>query len=525
MAPKRMRTVEGSCWPCKDRRVICDLQRPRCSRCAASSQPCGYGKVRLRWCNGVAARGRFAGQNIPIPAPGGEGAGEEEEEEEEEEEVEGVEDEGEDEGEEGAAAAAAAAARSSLSLRAPATDLTSDQLLLYFEHEVVDRFNLSPDPLLIDLLSISKDPAVQQSVTAVANAHHFLYMRQTPKAGTLAKRKARQDAIQLFRRQLQQSPISAARGESAAAGLFLTNVLFCILDGMIDPNEEAPAALWHFRGGIAILNWWKPADQLFRMKKGLPALMVSIFSTIDLTNALLTGQAPYFHHSIWANFAGSDGWWGVLPVESPFLGVMGILSQLAEMGNAVRESNTLSVSRLRAILAALRESDVVMQEQTASSQSSSVLAQYLPSPPWSPPSPLDSEGPETLNHEQSWYVFCKAYRLSALIYIYRVFYGLGVTHPLVQQATMEGVRAICGSRLMGKLAHCLLFPSLVVGSHCLTEEHQSAIGKSLQTTSSFLYFGSTRLMERFLQKLWEKEDTTLDWWQCFDEISRKAFLF
>lgn len=411
------------------------------------------------------------------------------------------------------------------SLKAPVTNLTADHLLLYFEHEVIDRFNLSPDPLLVDLLSISKDPVVQQSVTAVANAHHFFCKRQTPKAGTFAKRKARQDAIQLFRQQLQQPPISAVQEDSAVLGLFVTNVLFCILDGMIDPNEEAPAALWHFRGGIAILNWWKSADQLFQAKRGLPALMVSVFSTIDLTNALLTGQAPHFHHSIWANFAGSDAWWGVLPVESPFLEVMAILSQLAEMGSVVRESNTLSVSRLRALLAALRESDIVMEEQTASLQSLPALAPYLPSPPWSPPSPLDPEGSETLDHEQSWYVFCKAYRLAALIYIYRVLYGLGVAHPLVQQATMEGVRAICGSRLMGKLAHCLLFPSLVVGSHCLTEEHQRAIRRTLQETSKFLYFGSTRLMERFLQRLWEKADTSLDWWQCFDEISKKAFLF
>jgi hypothetical protein len=47
---KRPRTVEGSCWPCKQRRVKCDLEKPSCSRCVANgSDRCSYEKVLLRW--------------------------------------------------------------------------------------------------------------------------------------------------------------------------------------------------------------------------------------------------------------------------------------------------------------------------------------------------------------------------------------------------------------------------------------------------------------------------------------------
>jgi hypothetical protein len=47
---KRRRTVEGSCWPCKQRRVKCDLQKPVCHRCSLSNtDECNYDKVLLKW--------------------------------------------------------------------------------------------------------------------------------------------------------------------------------------------------------------------------------------------------------------------------------------------------------------------------------------------------------------------------------------------------------------------------------------------------------------------------------------------
>jgi hypothetical protein len=537
MAPKRMRTVEGSCWPCKDRRVICDLQRPRCSRCAASSQPCGYGKVRLRWCNGVAARGRFAGQNIPISAHGDEGGG-----------PEALGQPGNFKEAGGRAPEAPATperssdrahkdSRSLILLRSNLVSPTSlglvsaitvDQLILYFEHEVIYRFNLSPDQLKIDLLSISKDPALRHSATAVANAHHFLYVRKSPKAGALVKRKARLDAIRLFRKQLQtpaSEGLTSEKSSAAVLHLFVTNVLLCILDGVIDPADEGAAAFCHFQGGLAILSRWNIFNQLFQAKKGLLALMLSIFTTLDLNYALLSGRDPYFHHSLWPAFAESDSWWGKLDPGNPFLEIMAILSQLAHMGWLVRGNKMPSGSKLSSLLAVLQQSDFVMQKQVEWLTSSPTLTQHLPSPPWSPSVTVTSDSLETLDLEQSWAIFCGAYRLTGLIYMYRVLYGLKVTHPLVQQATAEGVQAICGVRLIGKLSHCLIFPTLVIGSHCRTLTQQTAIRAATESTATFLYFGSMRMMQNFLEGLWRRADVNWDWWETFDDISKRTFLF
>lgn len=500
-----MRTVEGSCWPCKDRRVLCDLQRPRCSRCVASGQPCGYGRVRLRWCNGVAARGRLAGQNIPVSAA--------------------------------SSTAGVVRVDPGAALLSPLSPLSApaDQPLLYFQYEIVDRFNLSPDLLLVDLHSVTRDPALLQCVTAVANAHRLFFMtRGSLEDAALAKKRARLEAIKLFRKQLlAQTPVVDGQTGSMVTDLFVTNVLLCILDGVIDPDDEGAATYCHFRGGRAILSQWHFLDRLFQTKRGLSALMLSVFATMDLTYALLSGQKPYFPGSMWMNFAGCEAWWGTLPRGDPFLEIMSILSDLALLGHQARESGqALSLHDLLPIQTALEQNgrrtslEVLHEPSTSSSSSSpssSSSTSLPPSPPLSSPSSTADET-ESLDYETSWGIFCSAYRFTAQIYMYRALCNLEVTHPLVQQATAEGVRAISsGSRLAGKLSHCLLFPTLVVGSHCLEETQRRAIRASFTATEAFLRFGSVRVMEGFLRGVWDGSNA--DWWSCFDTIARRAFLF
>lgn len=526
MAPKRVRTVEGSCWPCKDRRVICDLQRPHCSRCAAEGQPCGYGKVRLRWCNGVAARGRFAGQNLPVS----------DSDDDKHEDVPSDErlaikpespwaktdesEDGEEEDEGGGSTTSTVLTLRTHDTFTSASARTAESLMLYFEHEVVDRFNLSSGPIPVDLLSIYKDPALLQSVTAVANAHHSFHRRLSHGHAALEKKKARLSAIQVFRKKLRTNPPSSLD----TFDLFVTNVLFCILDGVIDPDDEGAATFWHYRGGKAILSQGRIQERLFAEKRGLPALMLSVFATMDLTYALLSGQGAFFHHSTWTNFAGSDGWWGIMPAGDPFLDIMATLSQFAHMGHLMRDGSMLpSPSELLVLLKALQGYDAVDPLEGDD---------FDPFPAVQPTSPL---APSLMNallpthtplsHEESWIVFCIAYRLTGLLYVYRVVYGLDVTHPLVQQVTGLGVHAICGSQLMGKLSHCLLFPALVIGSHCRNPLHQKMMQITMNSTASFLYFGSLRIMDHFLQEVWERNSATETWWECFEPISRKAFLF
>ncbi|KAF4990478.1 hypothetical protein FDECE_14362 [Fusarium decemcellulare] len=60
-----MRRSHSGCWTCKSLRRKCDEARPACVGCQRRGVPCqGYEK-RLRWGNGIASRGHFAGAERP----------------------------------------------------------------------------------------------------------------------------------------------------------------------------------------------------------------------------------------------------------------------------------------------------------------------------------------------------------------------------------------------------------------------------------------------------------------------------
>ncbi|CRG85624.1 hypothetical protein PISL3812_02666 [Talaromyces islandicus] len=519
MTPKRVRTVEGSCWLCRDRRVLCDLQQPRCSRCVSKGEACEYGEVRLRWCNGVAARGRYAGQNVPVsitPARRNSRGSRGKTPSSKSENQQG------DDGEVPAVQTTFAPVDyNALQVSGLSSHVTAEQLLLYFSNVVVDRFSLSTDRVSINLPSVYEEPALRDSMSAVANAHHVLSLYPGGPGVGLAKERARWSAIHNFRTRLECPSM-----ESRVPGrdLFMANVLLCILDGVIDPHDESAATHMHYRGGRAILSQWKKLQkQLCQEKRGLPALMLSVFATMDLTYSMLSGEEQYFQHTIWNSFAESDGWWGVLPQDDPFLEVLCTLSRLTRLGSLVSKglvpSEEVLAEDVGTLLMALQSPPELLYDLSC------LEGMGLDDKSISPLSLLFASPTDYLDRNQSWVVFCNAYRITGLIYAYRVFYQMSVGDPLVQHAVNLGIQAVCKTRLTGKLSHCLLFPALVIGSHCRSKEDQKAMLVTIQSTAAFLHFGSLRVMESFLQRVWERDPVAETWWQFFEPIAKKAFIF
>ncbi|KPM40572.1 hypothetical protein AK830_g6019 [Neonectria ditissima] len=63
--PQNQTVTAKGCRVCDRRRIRCDLQRPFCQKCLKKGLTCpGYGP-RLRWVNGIAARGRLKGHKTP----------------------------------------------------------------------------------------------------------------------------------------------------------------------------------------------------------------------------------------------------------------------------------------------------------------------------------------------------------------------------------------------------------------------------------------------------------------------------
>ncbi|KAH7126048.1 fungal-specific transcription factor domain-containing protein [Dactylonectria macrodidyma] len=64
--PHMQRGAVKGCRVCERRRIRCDLERPFCQKCPKKGFTCpGYGP-RLKWVDGIAARGRLKGMKAPI---------------------------------------------------------------------------------------------------------------------------------------------------------------------------------------------------------------------------------------------------------------------------------------------------------------------------------------------------------------------------------------------------------------------------------------------------------------------------
>jgi len=459
----RVRTVAGSCWACKERRVICDLKQPECDKCVKTSRVCDYGRVRLRWTHCVASRGHLAGKKTPrIALP--------------------------------------------LSLsQSPVLQKDSDHHILYFEKELLPRFNISNTVPSLDLNVLAQDPILFQSVIAVANAHHTYSNREPDERSSLSRIQDRNNALRVFRQHLMTTD-----SDAGSSSLFIANVLLCILDGIVEPSTESSATHHHLVGGKAILKHWGGMSSIFARKLDLQILMLSIFVTMDLTHSLLIGDNSLSEPSTWAEFGDSEAWWGNVKPDDDFIKTMSILSQLAKLGNGAYQLNeTVPIGTLLSIQMAL--------EQPFNQQS------------------IDGDGGDAPD-KVAWEAYCSVYRFTASVYLYRALGGLDVDHPLVQKAVSDCMDIIGGTHLTHKLHHCILFPALVIGAHSMVREQREHIRKSIVQTAAYLSFESLHTFQSFLEKRWVALDMKseagerplcykLTWWEYFDEIAAASCLF
>jgi hypothetical protein len=377
---------------------------------------------------------------------------------------------------------------------APVLKKNADYHMLYFEKELLPRFNISNSATRLDLKLLSDDPILLQSVIAVANAH-ATYRSANEKSLSFSKIQDRNNALKLFRQHLM-----GAHTAETNSSLFIANVLLCILDGIIEPLTESSAVSAHLIGGKAILKQWSGMRDVLQLKSELPVLMLSIFATMDLTHSMLIGNAPYFDAASWAEFGDCEAWWGKVQSDDDFLEIMAILSQLANLGHEVRNfRSTAPIGVLLAIQTAIEK----------------------------PKSKSSEKAPAT---SAAWNAFCATYRFAASIYLFRALSSLEVEHPLVQKAVTSCMEVIGGKDLTHKLHHCILFPVLIVGTHCLDERQRVDIRKSIARTSSYLSFEALRSLESFLEKRWSELDRSTDllqsnWWTYYEEIANVTCLF
>ncbi|CAD0114915.1 unnamed protein product [Aureobasidium uvarum] len=424
-------------------------------RCQDAGVKCEYGR-RLKWANGVAARGRFAGQLLPVessPSP------------------------------------------SPPQIQSPST--TDDWQVLYFSREILPRFSLMDGGPGIDPAWLVTDSSIHQAVIAVANAHR-LFKNHAVQEETLSHiKEARLTAIRSLRTRLQDS------FTLSHAITFPSSVLLCMLDGIIEPQDDGLAAAFHLRGGRAILQYGNHMTEVSSIKSGPMSLLLSVYATMDLTYAILGGEAPHLGPDIWLQLADSEAWWTGISDDHAFVDIMALLAQLAQLGHDTRMTGIpVPIRELLEIQLTLGRTESRLENLAISS--------------------LPNDGCQSID---ALTVFCSAYRTSARIYMYRALCNLDISDVLVQESVQEGIDALQQGPEIGKLAHCLLFPCLMIGTHCIDRDAQQTVLSSLEIAGEYLSFGSVKVMEGFLKDIWLGGDLCADFWTMMQPVSGKAFMF
>lgn len=463
---RKSRLTDGSCLYCRKRRLRCDLGHPQCSRCRENDQECNYGtKVQLKWVGGMAARGRLATPASKIilrPHDSDQKLG----------------------------------LAITPQLRSPIPD--NPDLITYFGSAVLPRFQIDDRLVKLDFDAVIQDQTLQQAILAVAEAHYALNSKSISTEVVLLRKKARFRAIESFRHLLDTEVFQ----ESNAQQLFTINVLLCMLDGVIEPSDECNASICHLRGGFAILSKWRNTCAKMLVHGGMQAHLVSVFATMDLVHALLKGEKPFFESVTWLMFANTPTWFGSLTSGDPFLAILKAYSEVACLGHIIHNSaNTKDSQKL--------------------------VERCLPSiAPFFKVSHQDvSDLLDAATSERYWTIFCLVYRICGLVYVERALRSKHIDDATVQSHARQGVEILAGNILPGMMSHCLVFPVLVIGSHCIHSQDRRAVLEALSPTCSFLSFGNLLLMQNFLRRHWSDLDVQATWWDCFESISDTAFLF
>lgn len=369
---------------------------------------------------------------------------------------------------------------------------------MYFVNAVLPRFQIPDEPIRLDFEAVGKDEALWQTIAAVSQAHFALHSKVQAYDTALIRKTARQSAIGGFRGCLEQG----VQSQSSAQRLFIINILLCILDGMIEPSEDLNASTCHLRGGFAILDQWQNTPTRMLLQDGLEAHLLSVYATMDLVHALLSGDRPFFDSMIWKMFARVQTWFGRLPPGDKFLEILEAFSDMAALGNTVYANQPIDSTGL--IQKCLGPIETIFRPDTISGSS-------------------DGDG---LAEQDSWQLFCILYKICGLLYLERALKLRPRDHEGVQAAVQVGISILVDGRLPNMMQHCVILPMLVIGSHCTDSEARKAVLKVLSPSSSYLSFGNMRVMTEFLVATWDREGgQEKTWWECFEPVSSKSFLF
>lgn len=300
--PKRRRTVEGSCWPCKQRRVKCDLQKPMCRRCFISkTEDCSYDKLLLRWKKRPA-------KTVPECPP-----------------------------------------QLSIERTLNSTHLAVNErrAVEYFKARLWPLFSTLHKPVPPPVALAMRSQPVLQALCVFAEEHRALQERGSSKQ-TLDRR--RLHCLSTIRGQL-----SSEHCENASLSALLVAVLLLyFLEGYVNCMSDDASTRCHLAGAIAIINAmggfqsaWSSSDRITRM-------LLSELASTDLTDALLQDREPSFPPTIWEHMEPGSVWWESISGTKSLGSVLSTLSEMSIYHHRLQNGIEICVDKVQAFERALQ---------------------------------------------------------------------------------------------------------------------------------------------------------------------------
>ncbi|CAJ2500213.1 Uu.00g030660.m01.CDS01 [Anthostomella pinea] len=310
--PKRQRIVEGSCWPCKQRRVKCDLQKSSCRRCVLSGTQCSYDKLVLRWRGRPTRTAPFLQQVFSDVADGS------------------------------------------------GTPLATNErrALDYFKARLWPLLSTADRPCSPPISLALRSRPVLQAACIFAESHRALQERGQSREALMSRRL---NCMASIRGQLGSD--SAER--QMLDCLLVAVLLLYLLDGFVDCNQQHASTQAHYAGVLAILDALGGFESAWKSSERETCMLLSEFASTDLTDALLQGRKPCFPPTIWQQIQSGPVWWQTTSQGTRSLAsVLGTMAEMAFYSQDIRDGQELCRDKVVEFERALQPTYSILESDT-----------------------------------------------------------------------------------------------------------------------------------------------------------------
>ncbi|RMJ19355.1 hypothetical protein CDV36_000984 [Fusarium kuroshium] len=461
MGKTRVRVVEGSCWPCKKRRIKCDLAKPICSRCAKVGASCDYNTRLIRWSTRPA---------VTVPAI----------------------------------------------YQITSRDEQLASSLAVYEKRSLDYFHGRFWPLLTTASKPCAPPTlialehrvVLLATCVLADSHRWLQDGRNSRSIMNVKRA---ECLAALREKVDDY---CAKEDGPLQTLLFAVLLLYFHDGFLECARSSMSTSSHRDGVLAILQRLGGIEAVLGSGQDPLHMLLSEFATTDLTRAMLTGQAPSFSPALWDVVDRGPVWWGrdtmgYCSLSSVFQEISSMAFYLEDVAQMRQE---FSIERIRTFEVSLRPTYAPLALEDLPSPGSSSGS--------SPKEPTESD-----KESAQAYSLVRIFQHSALIYLYRAICGLPSNHALVQQHTQSCLDCILSIQRPSKILNCSVLPLCIAGAHAQCPKQQRAVRSIATFIYDEIRFASVNSVVAALEAIWKRTpEESLTWTEMFSHLNPEAII-